>query len=459
MSSSAASTPGTGPDQLTGPPGWQELDFAQRPGFRGWLRRHPRTMNLIVAGSYLLLSLWTLPIAFIDAGAHAWWLLAVHLMITIALLFRHRWPLSVTAAVMLTEAAGIFIYPWQGTQMLGLCFALYCVARHRGLVWGLVVGVGATLVAYLPLLRVDAWLDTYDFIYWEPFFQLYSTPQESLITIVVVMVLSVCIAAGIGAAVRRGRDHEREVLDWASRTHQLAQMTERNRIAREMHDVVAHSLSVMISLADGATVVVRRDPDRAAEVLGELSATGRTALGDMRRVIGVLTQGDDVERARRPADESLEELFEGFRQAGMPLTVTSQGPTLPEDTAFRLTVHRILGESLTNVLRYGRQVTDVQVRIEHRAGSTGDESEALQTDGLDVGQQAALGIRTPDQVILSVVDDGVGAATGARPDSMGSGQGIQGMTERAGFYHGSVYAGPGRNRGWVVRAVLEPPSD
>lgn len=439
------------------PPGWQDLGLVRRRGMRGWFRRHPRTMNVVVSAIYLLFSAWTLPSAFIDMGAHGWWVGVVQVIIAVVLLFRHRWPLGTAAVVMLGEAAGVFVYPWQGSQMLGLCFVVYCIGLHRGLTWGLGVGLPATLAAYLPLLRVDAWLDRYEFNYWEEVFGVYSSPQESLVPLVIIMVLSAGIAAGIGAAVRRGRSHEREILEWAGHTRQLAQVAERNRIAREMHDVVAHSLSVMISLADGARVVVRRDPERAAEVLHEVSSTGRTALADMRRVIGVLKQGDGVDQALRPAQESLEELYEGFRQAGLPLTVTMQGPPLPDDAAFGLTVHRIIQESLTNVLRYGRQVSAVEVRIEHQPGRTAEEVEELRAQGLDEQEQAALGMSSAGQVVLTITDDGLSPEVGHRAPSVGSGQGVRGMNERAAFYNGSVYAGPGRHRGWMVRAVLEPP--
>lgn len=141
----------------------------------------------------------------------------------------------------------------------------------------------------------------------------------------------------------------------------------------------------------------------------------------------------------------------------MPLTVTTQGPPLPDDVAFGLTVHRIIQESLTNVLRYGRQVTAVQVRIEHRPGSSEEEAEALRAEGLEEDHQAALGITRAGQVIITVTDDGLSQAVGSRVESVGSGQGIRGMNERAAFFSGSVYAGPGRHRGWTVRAVLEPP--
>ena len=138
-----------------------------------------------------------------------------------------------------------------------------------------------------------------------------------------------------------------------------------------MHDVVAHSLTVMISLSDGAAVVVRKNPDRAGEVLGELSRTGRTALADMRRVLGVLR--DDAPPARRRGAAGVRrqpgEAAGGFRTAGLPLHYSHTGPALPDDAAFQLTVYRIVQESLTNVLRYGRSLSRVDVGIV-RDGST-----------------------------------------------------------------------------------------
>ena len=198
---------------------------------------------------------------------------------------------------------------------------------------------------------------------------------------------------------RQRREHEQEIAAWAARTASLASVNERNRIAREMHDVVAHSLTVMVSLSDGAAVVVRKSPDRAGEVLGELSRTGRTALADMRRVLGVLR--DDAGTApRQPlaSGDSLAKLLEGFRTAGLPLHYSHTGPALPNDAAFQLTVYRIVQESLTNVLRYGRSLGRVDVSIV-RDGST---------------------------VTIEVLDDGAGVAGPGTADGGGPGSGHQG---------------------------------
>lgn len=454
----AAADPAVGPAEARQPPGWDQLAMVRQRGVRGWFRRHPRVMNLTVSGIYLLVAAWTLPVAFLDIGAEAWGVAAACGAITLLLLARHRWPLIITVLATAAEAWSLWLYPWQGAQMLGTCFALYCVGLHRGLRTAMITAVLAIGLGYTPMLRFDAWQQAHpDADFWHEVFQVYSSPQEAVLPSVAMMLLAGILSGGIGASVRRGRAHQREILEWARRAGDLGQLGERNRIAREMHDVVAHSLSVMISLADGARVVSRRDPDRAEEVLGELSSTGRTALADMRRVIGVLRQGEDVESARRPAQESLDELFEGFRRVGLPLTVTISGPPLPEDAAFELTVHRIMQEALTNVLRYGRRVTDVQVSIEHDPGHDADERARHEEQGLSVEDQRALGLCPDGQVVLTVADDGLPPDQGTPRESVGSGQGIRGMGERAGFYRGSVYAGPRAGRGWVVRAVLEPP--
>jgi signal transduction histidine kinase len=252
--------------------------------------------------------------------------------------------------------------------------------------------------------------------------------------------LSNVIATGIGISVRQRREHEHEIAAWAARAQQLGSVTERNRIAREMHDIVAHSLTVMISLSDGAAVVVKKDPARAAGVLAELSRTGRTALADMRRVLGVLREDAAPGHAPREplvAGGSLATLLEGFRTAGLPLHYTHTGPSLPGDAAFQLTVYRIVQESLTNVLRYGRALSRVDVSI----------------------------VRNGSRVTIEVVDDGrgtvdsgsAGAAAQAKPDSLdtfGSGHGIAGMRERARIYAGTVHAGRAGGRGWRVHAEL-----
>ena len=152
-----------------------------------------------------------------------------------------------------------------------------------------------------------------------------------IIAAVVSIVLSNVVATGIGVSVR-ATGTTRAKLGLGSSTARLASVTERNRIAREMHDVVAHSLTVMVALSDGAAVVVKRDPDRAGTVLEELSRTGRTALADMRRVLGVLRQdGSPGERrAWSRCPTAAGSSAAGLDSAGRAAAALSHtGPPLP----------------------------------------------------------------------------------------------------------------------------------
>ncbi|GAA5191261.1 hypothetical protein GCM10023346_10430 [Arthrobacter gyeryongensis] len=399
-----------------------EITLRRRGRIRRYLFQHPRVMDAVVVLCYSLLALAT----FISSIVDGKWFAAALLVAIAAILFlRRRNPLSVTAAVAVLEVAVTLLNPWGSNVSAGLWFALYAVAVTRARTFALTV-FGA---ASLPLTLV------YLFMWTSPAAPANgeAIPENfhliSNITAAASILLSNLIATGIGISVRQRREHESEIRAWAARTARLGSVTERNRIAREMHDVVAHSLTVMISLSDGAAVVVKKDPERAGEVLGELSRTGRTALADMRRVLGVLREDSARPAPLEPlvSGHDLSKLLDGFRTAGLPLHYSHTGPALPEDPAFQLTVYRIVQESLTNVLRYGRSSSQVDVRI----------------------------VRDGDSVTIEVLDDGRGSRDpGTEEAVLGTGQGIAGMRERAGIYAGTVDAGPGIHGGWRVHAEL-----
>ncbi|MDR7082006.1 signal transduction histidine kinase [Arthrobacter ginsengisoli] len=412
-----------------------EISARRRGRIRRYLFQHPRAMDAVVVACYLLLVTPTAVESVLDGAWPAAVLLAGA---AAALLFRRSHPVPVVAVVAVLEVGVTLLHPWGSNISAGLWFALYSVAvvRSRRFALACLAAATAPLVFLYFLLAVgplDGRLPDMGV----------NTPENfqliSSIAAVVSIVLSNVIATGIGVSVRQGREHQQEMAAWAAGATRLGSVTERNRIAREMHDVVAHSLTVMISLSDGAAVVGRTDPARAAEVLGELSRTGRTALADMRRVLGVLR--DDAAPGQAPreplgAGDSLSKLMQGFRTAGLPLHYSHTGPALPDDAAFQLTVYRIVQESLTNVLRYGRSLGRVDVAI----------------------------VRDGPMVTIDVDDDGKGsvgsvrsaAAPGARdsPGSVGTGQGLAGMLERARIYAGTVAAGRSTDHGWRVHAVL-----
>ncbi|WP_461173142.1 histidine kinase [Arthrobacter sp. Z1-9] len=415
-----------------------ELTARRRGRIRRYLHRHPLVMDAVVAVSYSLLVTPTVADATRSGN---WPAVALLAAVAGALFLRRRYPVGLVAFVAVAEVAVTLLHPWGSNVSAGLWFSLYAAAVAHTRRFALITMAVATApLALLYLLAAVGPMEN-SFVHDTgvnpgDFHLLTSIATGATIA------LSNVIATGIGISVRQRREHEQEVAAWAARTARLASVNERNRIAREMHDVVAHSLTVMISLSDGAAVVVRKSPARAGEVLGELSRTGRTALADMRRVLGVLR--DDAGSAAPPlplaSGDGLSTLLEGFRTAGLPLHYSHAGPALPDDAAFQLTVYRIVQESLTNVLRYGHSLGRVDVSIA-RTGST------VTIDVLDDGAGVP-GHPAPDE----------GAAPAPGHGSYGSGQGIPGMAERARIYAGTVEAGRS-GRGWRVRAVLTWPGD
>ena len=409
-----------------------EITARRRGRVRRYLFQHPRAMDAVVVACYLLLVTPTAVESVLDGVWPAAVLLAAA---AAALSFRRSHPVPVVAVVALLEVGVTLLHPWGSNVSAGLWFALYAVAVVRSRRFALAALAAATaplLFRYFQLAvgPLDGRLPDMGV----------STPENfqliTSIAAVVSITLTNVIATGMGVSVRQRREHEQEIAAWAARAAQLGSATERNRIAREMHDIVAHSLTVMVSLSDGAAVVVKKDQARAAEVLGELSRTGRNALADMRRVLGVLR--DDSAPARAPreplaAGDNLGKLLEGFRAAGLPLHYTHTGPSLPDDAAFQLTVYRILQESLTNVLRYGRSLGRVDVAVA-REGST------VTIDVVDDGRGS--------------VDSGGSSEAADSAGSVGSGRGLSGMLERARIYAGTVEAGRSADRGWRVHAVL-----
>jgi signal transduction histidine kinase len=399
-----------------------EITARRRGRLRRYLFQHPRVMDAVVVLCYLIL---VTPTA-VESVHDGVWPVAVLLAAAAGALFLRRFhPVPVAAGVAAIEVAITLMHPWGSNVSAGLWFSLYAVAAVRSRRCTIITLAAATaplalLYFVLAVGPLDGRLpDTAR-----------TTPENfqlmASIAAGISITLSNVIATGIGISVRQRREHEHEIAAWAERSAQLGSARERNRIAREMHDVVAHSLTVMVSLSDGAAVVVGKDPERAGEVLGELSQTGRSALADMRRVLGVLRDDSAGGAPRGPlvAGDNLAKLLEGFRTAGLPLHYTHTGPSLPEDVAFQLAVYRIVQESLTNVLRYGRALGRVEVGI----------------------------VRDGGRVMIDVYDDGKGTMETA--PFVGTGQGLAGMRERARIYGGSVEAGRALDGGWRVQAVL-----
>jgi signal transduction histidine kinase len=204
---------------------------------------------------------------------------------------------------------------------------------------------------------------------------------------------------------------------------QLAAAAERARIAREMHDVVAHTLSVVVAQADGGRFAARTDPEAAQRTLDTIAEVSRSALTEMRALLGLLRDSDgEAAMGPQPSLDDIPVLVAGMREAGLNVSFVTTGTPRPLPIGAGLTLYRVAQESLTNVLKHAGPGPTAYVQL------TWDH----------------------DAVGLTVSDDGRGAA--ARGD--GSGTGIAGMTERVALFGGSLGAGPRAGGGFVVRARL-----
>jgi signal transduction histidine kinase len=261
---------------------------------------------------------------------------------------------------------------------------------------------------------------------------------------------TVVAALFAGLTVRSGSEYMGWLAERAERLEierdqqsSLGAAAERARIAREMHDIVAHSLSVVITLADAASAVGQSDPARANDAMDQVSAVGRKALTDMRTLIGVLRADiTEADLAPAPSLDQLEDLFGRVRATGLNVNVERRGEPFTLRAATSLTLYRIVQEALTNTLKHAR-AANVAVELRYDAPF----------------------------VHLDVADDGTGTAAGASAERSGleshgiqdlpmmdlgmQGHGIPGMRERARLHEGTLEAGPRMEGGWVVSATIQ----
>lgn len=206
---------------------------------------------------------------------------------------------------------------------------------------------------------------------------------------------------------------------------ETARAQERERIAREMHDVIAHSLTVMIAVSDGARLAADEKPQQAKEAMGRVAETGRRTLGEVRRLLGSV-RADDTEphvlQAPQPDAARLPSLVQEFAAAGLPVRLAVTGSP-PADAALGLTVYRIVQESLTNSLRHGREIRSVEVEVAWHDGE-----------------------------VRIIVQD-FSAAPLLPTAERSPGRGLVGMQERVALYDGDIEAGP-HGGGWRVSARL-----
>jgi signal transduction histidine kinase len=202
---------------------------------------------------------------------------------------------------------------------------------------------------------------------------------------------------------------------------------ERRRIARELHDVVAHSVSVMVVQSGAARRVLDSEPDQAVSSLAEVERSGRQALSELRRLLGLMRDGDEAaEREPQPTLAGLDDLIGRAREAGLPVELRHEGRPFPLPMGCDLAAYRVVQESLTNALQHA-----------------GD------------GARAKVLLRwTDDHLELDISDTGQGLTAAGSDDGGPLGQGLVGMRERVALCGGDLQAGPRPSGGFRVHATI-----
>ena len=407
---------------------------ARRMGpVRRFFHRHPVAMDVVVAAWFgipaLAVLLWGSP--FLSGGERLA-LAALDAVAVVALLRRRQQPVLALGVILVTLAVATWAMKSTSGLEIAAIFALYAVGAYRPptVAWLSLAGYNAVHASAIAL-----WASAAVTLYDDAGTEVSLSDQEAFLIATSTMLALSVIALALGTAARNRRLHietlvgrTRQLALERDQREQIALTAERNRIAREMHDVVAHSLSVMVALADGASASLEKRPAQARLALDELAATGRSALSDTRRLLGVLREddggpagsGSTAPLTPQPASPDLAELIGRFQATGLPVTLTASGPPLPADAGVQLAVFRIVQEALTNVLRHAPGSPRIEVTLERHA-----------------------------TFVVVEVDNADGAATPAPA----GGRGLVGMRERAAVYDGHVEAGPTPG-GWRVRAVL-----
>ncbi|MFE9771500.1 sensor histidine kinase [Streptomyces sp. NPDC005931] len=258
------------------------------------------------------------------------------------------------------------------------------------------------------------------------------------IAIVIFQTVPFALAWVLGDSIRTRRAYFAQLEERAARLEKereaqakVAVAAERARIARELHDVVAHNVSVMVVQADGAAYVLDAAPDQAKKALETISSTGRQALAEMRRLLGVLRTGEHQEAGEyvpQPDVQQIEDLVEQCRGSGLPVDFKIEGTPRPLPSGVELTAYRIVQEALTNTRKHGGPNAGASVRLVYF------------DDGLG----------------LLVEDDGKGAPHELYEEGGfdGRGHGLIGMRERVGMVGGTLDAGPRPGGGFRISALL-----
>jgi signal transduction histidine kinase len=375
-----------------------------------WLIRHPMLVDGVLAFCLTVLGLGAAL-----KGDHVAVRLLLLAAVTVPVVFRRRYPVQAFVISGCALAVDLLTNGGPGGSLLATLVLLYTLAAYRPRrvsIPGLLVSVaGAWAVV---VVRIGS-----------------SVGGINLVLLALVISSGTALVAWVlGDSMRYRRAYLRELEDRAARLErergtqaQIAAAAERARIARELHDVIAHNVSVMVVQADGAGYALRTEPERAGQALAAIAQTGRQALTEMRRLLGVLRSGDEQSGlAPVPGLDQVRELIDQARLAGMSVSLTLFGAPRPLSEGAELAAYRVVQESLTNTRKHGGLAAAAAITMTYE----------------------------PDGLLMRMTDDGLGGAAA----SDGIGHGLTGMRERIEMYGGTVQAGPLPDGGYQVTARL-----
>ncbi|MFJ8253190.1 sensor histidine kinase [Streptomyces sp. NPDC094466] len=393
-----------------------------------FIRRHPTGVDVFWAVFLLGLSGMSMVSGMYDTGREEIVAVPVALGLSTVVALRRRAPERMLLLAILVGVVQLVFDVRPGIADFAMLVITYTVATV-GERWASRLALVCSLsAAALSQLRWEA----------EPGG---SWPQVVFVTII--MTVPFVLAWVLGDSLRTRRAYFDQLEERAARLERereaqskVAVAAERARIARELHDVVAHNVSVMVVQADGAAYVMDTAPDQAKQALETISSTGRQALAEMRRLLGVLRTGDAPESGEyvpQPDVEQIEDLVAQVRQTGLAVDFKVEGTPRPLPSGVELTAYRVVQEALTNTRKHG---------------------------GPDAGASVRL-VYFDDGLGLLIEDDGRGAAHELYEDggADGAGHGMIGMRERVGMVGGTLDAGPRPGGGFRISALLplKPP--
>lgn len=414
MSHSSSSAP---------PPADAELLLPRPPGvIRRYWARHPRFANALIAFACFVFS-GAPVVGSADTGSRAGAavfdnsatfpvpvVVLIGLLVAAccgSLLWRQRYPFIPFVFAAVLQVVFVFLPSGSATPVLAVAIYSLAVYRSNRACW-IALGSATGAVAIASLLALAAALPAFH------------VPANAILETGVPGLIAALVGVNVGNRKRYIEaviDRSRQLLVERDQQAQLAAAVERARIAREMHDVVSHNLTVMVALAEGASVT--KDRERAQAATMQVAETGRSALTQMRAMLGVLRQDDGAAPLAPVGEETIGDAVRSAQQAGFPVTLTTTG-TATLTAPVLLAVARTVQEGLTNAMRHAPTATRIEVRVEYGA----------------------------DAVDIVVENDGVA------PSSQPGGFGIRGLQERVTYVDGVLESGPVGDGSWRLHAWI-----